>query len=411
MSTAHTHPSLSPRKRPRDIRLDVFRGLCLIIIFLSHVWQNPWAEIIPARFGFSDATEIFVFCSGMASAIAFGSTFRTHGFMIGAARVLFRCWQVYWAHIGVFLVAAASMIVVDRWLGTDSAYVQGLGILPLLEGQTRQALVGLLTLTWVPNYFDILPMYLVILLLLPVVISLYEINRYAALAFVAVTWAIAGFGILDPPAEPWSTRPWFFNPLSWQLVFFTGFAFMSGWLPTPAVDRRLIGLSAAVLALSVPLSWWPLLDNVEILARARDALGPLLDKSRFGVLRYAHFLALAYLAYVAAGEGGKRLAGPVADILRKLGQQSLAIFMTGLVLSFSASAVLNLTGRGLFAATLVNAAGIAILIGVARITAWFKAQPWQQKRDPRPLPDQATQPARPPAGPKDKMPLNMKPAR
>src|SRR5690349_12099686 len=93
--------------RPRDVRLDFFRGLCLVIIFIAHIWDNPWAQFIPARFGFSDAADIFVFCSGMASALAFGAVFTRHGLLIGAARVAFRCWQVYWAHIGTFLAVVA----------------------------------------------------------------------------------------------------------------------------------------------------------------------------------------------------------------------------------------------------------------------------------------------------------------
>ena len=71
------------KKKQRDIRLDFFRGLCLFIIFVAHMIGNPWADWIPAKFGFSDATEIFVFCSGMASAVAFGAAFRNHGFFIG----------------------------------------------------------------------------------------------------------------------------------------------------------------------------------------------------------------------------------------------------------------------------------------------------------------------------------------
>lgn len=371
-------------KRPRDVRLDVFRGLCLIIIFIAHVWDNPWALLIPARFGFSDATEIFVFCSGMASAIAFGAAFRRHGFMIGAARVLLRCWQVYWCHIGVFLAATVSMIIADRWLGTGGTYVDGLGIEPLFSAHPKEGLVGLLTLTWVPNYFDILPMYLVILLLLPVVVGLHAFGRVHAFVFVAATWVIASTGILDLPAEPWGMRPWFFNPLSWQLVFFTGFAFMSGWLPAPPVEKRLIWLAAAVLILAVPVAWWPLVETSETLTSWRSALAPLTDKTRFGILRYAHFLALAYLSWVAVGEGGRRLTGPAVEILRKLGQQSLAIFMTGLVLSFSASALLNVIGRGAFAVALVNLGGIAILIVVARLTAWFKSQPWNARSAVKP---------------------------
>ncbi|MEM9096562.1 MAG: OpgC domain-containing protein, partial [Pseudomonadota bacterium] len=53
-------------KKPRDLRLDFFRGLAMFIILLAHTPGNTWTLWIPARFGFSDATEIFVFCSGMA---------------------------------------------------------------------------------------------------------------------------------------------------------------------------------------------------------------------------------------------------------------------------------------------------------------------------------------------------------
>ena len=74
------------KKRPRDLRLDFFRGLGMFIIFIAHVPNNSWNDWIPARFGASDATEIFVFCSGMASAIAFGSVFRDRSFLLGTSR-------------------------------------------------------------------------------------------------------------------------------------------------------------------------------------------------------------------------------------------------------------------------------------------------------------------------------------
>jgi hypothetical protein len=380
LTTRATPPTA---KRPRDIRLDVFRGLCLIIIFIAHIWNNAWAAWIPARFGFSDATEIFVFCSGMASAIAFGGTFRVHGFLIGTARVAFRCWQVYWSHIGVLLVSAATMIAVDSWLGTGRRYFDGLGLEPLLDATAAQAILGLVTLRWVPHYFDILPMYLVVLCMLPIVMALSRIGRPHVAAFVALTWLGASLGCLKLPAEPWTQREWFFDPFAWQLVFFTGFAFMSGWLPVPPVDRRIVKASAAIVIISVPFAWAPLTDNVGVLQDTKAALAPLIDKTRFGILRYVHFLALAYLAYVAAGEGGRNLKGPVAELLRQLGQQSLAIFMAGLVLSFVASTMLNLLGRNFWSVPLVNLGGIAVLIAIAKTTAFFKSSPWSKPALPK----------------------------
>ena len=75
--------------RPRDPRLDFYRGIAMFIILCAHIPGNRWTGWIPARFGFSDATEIFVFCSGMASAIAFGGSFARHGWWLGTARVAY----------------------------------------------------------------------------------------------------------------------------------------------------------------------------------------------------------------------------------------------------------------------------------------------------------------------------------
>lgn len=386
-STAPTNPGTAPAmtgtpKRPRDIRLDFFRGVCLVIIYIAHIWDNPWASLIPARFGFSDATEIFVFCSGMASAVAFGGVFARHGMLMGAARILHRCWQVFWAHIGLFLVVMGILVGADRLLQTGGSYIAGIGLDDALNGHGPDMLFGLVTLRFVPNFFDILPMYLAVLAMIPLVMLVArEDKRLLAMGLVAL-WLVAATGALDLPATSWSPAPgaiaktWFFNPFSWQLIFFTGFAFMLGWLPPPPVTRALIGLSVAILVLSVPLSWWPGLEASTTLLSWSETIAPLTNKTRFGVLRFGHFLALAYLAYVAAGERGAALRGPVVDAFRRLGQQSLAIFLSGMTLSFIASIALNLMGRSILATAVINLGGIGILVVIAKVVTWFKSQPW-----------------------------------
>ena len=102
------------QKTVRDPRLDFFRGLAMFIIFIAHTPRDFWALWIPARFGFSDATETFVFCSGMASAIAFGAIFHKQGWLMGAARIAYRVWQVYWAHIGLFFAILLLVTAFDQ---------------------------------------------------------------------------------------------------------------------------------------------------------------------------------------------------------------------------------------------------------------------------------------------------------
>ena len=150
-------------QRKRDPRLDFFRGLAMLIIFIAHVPRNLWGQYIPARFGYSDATEMFVFCSGFAAAIAFGGTFVRSGFWVGTARILYRCWQVYAAHIGMFFFITAVALFGTRILEGKS-YIARLNLNRFFS-LTADAMAGLFTLTYVPNYFDILPMYIVALAL------------------------------------------------------------------------------------------------------------------------------------------------------------------------------------------------------------------------------------------------------
>jgi hypothetical protein len=362
----------------RDPRLDFFRGLAMFIIFVAHLPGNPWNGWIPARFGPSDATEMFVFCSGFASALAFGSSFRRHGFAVGALRIAYRCWQVYWSHLGLFVTVAALAVWGSAATGRD--YVEAL-YLQRFFAEPRLGLSHLVALTYVPNYFDILPMYLVVLAMVPLVVALASVRPALALAFCGALWLAQWTLGLHLPAEWWSDRPWFFNPFGWQLLFFTGFAFASGWLPEPPRRRWLLALALAFVAAMVPLNWHPLWSSHPSLDAFSLRLVPFKDKSGFGPLRYLHFLALAYAAlWLANGHRAAlrgRLAGPVVLV----GQQSLAVFLWSMALAFVGGMLLDQVGRDALTVTLANLSGFASLIAVAALASLVRTQPWRQRGD------------------------------
>ncbi|MEM6744101.1 MAG: OpgC domain-containing protein [Pseudomonadota bacterium] len=477
-------------RKPRDLRLDFFRGIAMFIILLAHTPGNTWTLWIPARFGFSDATEIFVFCSGMASSLAFGASFRTHGFGVGTARIAFRVWQVYWCHIGMFLAILALLWTADAqgWGDPEKVYVGTLPIVPFFE-ETGPALIGMLTLTWVPNYFDILPMYLVILAMVPLVMAAHRIAGLAgAAALVGGVWLATQFGWADLPSRPWRPDiPWFFNPFGWQLVFFTGFFLGMGWVKAPPVSRPLLWLAAAAVLLTIPFAWfqihgaryipdaWLLHDWI---ADGRQNTRFFWRKTEQGLFRWAHFLALAYLAWAWVGPEGRKLregfaapgaasrawlwaAGIVAvatlpwayleeikhyspaldaasiwligdgarallgfdlfvpgerigllqlahliamlvliwaaigprrrawlvgpgflaavPVIRKVGTQSLAVFLTSMILARATGIWLDVVERTTFTTATANLAGFAILIAAAYGVGWFRAQPWRRK--------------------------------
>ena len=369
-------PSPAPGKRQRDLRLDFFRGLAMFIILLAHTPGNSWTLWIPARFGFSDATEIFVFCSGMASGIAFGSVFLKKSWILGTGRIIYRVWQVYWAHVGVVLGTALLMVAID-WTSfgaPDKTYTQWFPVAGIFS-RTEETLVGLFTLTYIPGLFDILPMYLVILAMVPVVMTVYRVGgREAVFAFIAVVWLcanLAGYARKMADAEemsaiqqgftwlgshltwmnlrglPWSdTATWFFNPFGWQLVFFTGFSFAMGWIPSPPVTRWLIWTAAAVVLITVPLAWHKMFQYYtgylprewggQILWDVREFIEPLRWKTWVGLWRYVHFLAVAYLAWAAVGPGGIRLSTGWSVITRTAEQRMVVRIVAGIVLVLTA---------------------------------------------------------------------------
>jgi hypothetical protein len=261
-----------------------------------------------------------------------------------------------------------------------------------------------MTLQWVPNLFDILPMYMVILAMMPVVMWLSRVHLGLVAAFCGIMWVMGqrqlmeslGLPYLNFTAEPWVgddnwQRRWFLNPFGWQLVFFTGFAFMRGWLPKPPVTPVLIGIAAFIVLANVPLS------NIGVrefgFEWARDWRAEnrqLISKTDFGLLRYVQFLALGYLAWVLAGDKGNRLVaqgthllarfwqGCMAIIL-KVGQQSLAVFVVSIFVARFNGFAMDILGRDTLTSLAVNAFGCAMLILTAYLASAFKKQPWRVK--------------------------------
>ena len=400
-SVAVNAPVATGMATMRDPRLDFYRGLAMFIILIAHTPGNFLTLWIPARWGFSDATEIFVFCSGMASAIAFGKVFANRGWFLGTARVGFRIWQVYWSHIGLFFAVAMTMAVLDGTGLYEKSYIGSLNLTHFFD-RTHQQLIGLLTLTYVPNYFDILPMYLVILMMLPVVAGLGRVHPGLAIGFIALVWIFAQrsllgpLGLIDwhlgPPAEPWSDRKWFFNPFGWQLAFFTGFALMRGWIPRPPSNWVMVAVAVGIVLANIPFSNIGMRELGFDWARdIRIANRGLINKSDFGILRYVHFLALAYLGWFIAGDQGRNLMARGTGLLSaiwqvlltlivKVGQQSLAVFIFSMWLARMIGFALDNIGRSTGTVLAGNLMGFVAIIAMAYLAAWFKSQPWREKR-------------------------------
>lgn len=360
----------------RNITLDFFRGVALLIIFINHIPGNELLLYTPSRFGLSDAAEIFVFMSGYAAAIAYGKSFRTAGFALGSFRVFHRCMQIYAAHLGLFAVMAMICVLGNHWLETRD-YVTHLNIRYFFDS-TEEALLGLMSLRYVPNYFDILPMYLVVMLWIPWIVALSRVHRVLAMAFSVSVYLTMWLAGLEFSADPNSARPWFFNPFGWQLLFFIGFAFGSKWLTVPSTSRWLVAGSLAVLILSLPFSPEPALRPTETLQGIHATLQPLLEKTRFGPLRLLHFFAVAYLVVVGLRQREHWLQCRAAQPVVQMGRQSLPIFVVSMALSYIGGMVYDVAGHSLGTVLWINLGGCWVLLLTGQGLGWIKSNPWKQ---------------------------------
>jgi hypothetical protein len=373
MSTASESPVIK-----RDLRLDFFRGLALFCIFIDHIPNNIVAQFTFQSLMFADAAEVFILISGYTAGMVYGRAMERQGFLIAALRIYHRVWQLYVAHIFLFMIFMATMAYTAGALNT-SLYAEEFRAANFLN-EPGLAVVKALTLQFQPAFMDILPLYIVLLAVLPLVVTGYRSwPTVVIFASTSVWLAVQIDKRIALAAYPGPDQYWFFNPFAWQALFFLGAWF--GWRANHGgvswLDRRWLFYLAAGLSLAgflIRFSWTlhDFYDPIPVFASG-ELLWPLLSKGNLGFLRFANVLALALLVSRLIHPQAGFLASRAARPFVICGRNSLHIFCLGILLSVLGQLVLNEFFGGILMQLAVSAAGIAIMIGVAAFMAWFDA--------------------------------------
>jgi hypothetical protein len=380
----------------RDARLDMFRGIALVMIFINHVPGTIYENLTSRNFGFSDAAEAFVFMSGMAAGLAYSGGFRSGSLWLATARVWARARQLYFVHITITVLCLGIFAAGALWFGVPEVLAKN-NIAPMLR-QPLSALIGIPLLTHQLGYLNILPLYTMLLLATPLLLVVGLRRPWLLLALSVALWAASGQFRWNFPNFP-NAGGWFFNPLSWQLLFvvglLSGVAMKAGKRFIP-YHPALLGL-AAVLVVGI-LLWL----KVPALGEAgRNGLGLVasagapfyitgFDKTFLALPRLLHALALFYLLGhlpIMRAVASSVIAAP----FRLLGRQGLAVFATGTVLSMALQVVK--TGRQpepLFDG-LILGGGLLVLLALA----WALTRTAELQRSARGHAPQRVSPAPP----------------
>lgn len=356
-----------PRPR-RDGRIDILRGVALLMIFVDHIGNNTVSEITLRNWQFSDAAELFVLLAGVSSMLAYGRVFEEHGTRVGAIKVARRCLHLYAAQV-VLLVATLGIVALWAWhFGAE--YL-------VLEPSKPAKIVRAVRLAELPTFLDILPLYIVLLGCFPVFISLWRLSPWALLVPSLILWRAA-------QVIPWlnfhntgSGIGWFFNPFAWQLLFTLGMAL--------AVVHRRLGFS-------LPRWWWLRGLALAYVLYALLAMAPWIrwgwsdwhpivmavpEKSTVDPRRVLNIAAIILLAL----SSDRFRAAQDHWALRPLaicGRHSLEVFAAGTILSLVGRLLFTTFGIAWIMQIVVNGGGFAAMIAIA---TWLDRRAQRKKRE------------------------------
>ena len=353
--------AVPPAPRPtRDHRVDALRGVALTMMFADHIPQNLLNRLTLRNLGFCDAAEVFVLLAGFASMLAYGRAFERQGVATGVSMLMRRVFRLYLFQMGMLLTTVAAIRVWRRYYPVPVDFLE-----PELAHGVH-SFWRVLSLQALPGNLNILPLYMVLLILFPLIYLALKINRRAALAASAAVWLLIN---IDPRLNlPNWLDPdgWYFDPFAWQFLFTIG-----AWSAMVTRDtggdiprsRWLVGFCWLYLGFSAiqsfPWSQWGLPDLAPL------PIAPP-QKTPLSPLRLIDVLAIFYL--VQSSPLASRLSATrVGQVLAVFGRHSLEVFSVGTVLDLLFRLVMTTYGSGWAMQIAVNVIGFGTLYLMATV--------------------------------------------
>jgi hypothetical protein len=370
----------------RDLRLDLFRGLANWAIFLDHIPDNVVNWITTRNYGFSDAADLFVFISGYTASFVYAKMMLDRGFIVGGTRLTKRVWQLYVAHIVLFVIYIVAIgYVAQRF--SDPEIINEFNVAGLVDSPIETLRQGLL-LKFKPVNLDVLPLYIVLMGFFPPVLWLMLRRPDAVMiGSVALYFAARWF---DWNLSAFPAGTWYFNPFCWQLLFLFGaWCALGGTIRSRSIinSTYMLYFCVVYLVFALVMTMAGRFADFGALFPAwlYDAFNPN-DKTNLAPYRFLHFAVLVVLVVRFVPKEWEGLEWKVFDPLIKCGQQSLAVFCVGVFLSFVGHFELIMSSGSLLAQIAISASGIALMTLVAYYITWSKQQDKPLKPSAKPAP-------------------------
>jgi len=362
--------------RDGDLRPRLLLGIAAWFLFLDHIPHNVVSQLTMRNFGFSGATDLFVFVGGYTAAILYGRMMLERGFVVTATRIFKRLWQLYAAYIVLFVIYINLIGYVARQSAAP-ALIGEFNVTGIVDHTVRTLIHGLL-LRAKPLNLDVLQLFILFIAAFPFV--LFGMLRRPNVTMAGSVGLYLAARQFDWNLSAFPDGRWYLNPFCWQLLFvFGAWLALAGANQMRAIhalqDLRVFRATAwlyLIFALALTVAGkFPQTDIVPDLLS--DVFGPN-DKENLAPHRVFHFLALALLFAYMVPRDWSAFRWQTLQPAIICGQEWLAVFCAGVFLSFAGHLVLITGPDSLAMQILVSAAGILIMTGVAYYVAWSKRQ-------------------------------------
>jgi hypothetical protein len=374
----------------RDLRLDLFRGLANWVIFIAHIPNNVVTFFVlgTGRYGFSDGADMFVFISGYTLAFVYARMLVDRGMLITATRIIKRAWQIYVAHVFLFMIYLVEIGYFGEKFG-EAEHAASFNVKIFLDRPAEVLYEGLI-LKFKPVNMDVLPLFIVLMLASPLMLwGLVRFRNLTLIASFVLYFAARQFG-WNLPSYP-EGNVWYFNPFAWQLLYVSG-----AWLAVggaaaimPLIRSRaflLLGAAYLVFAFLMAMaSRHP--DIAAIFPSWLVGIFNPNDKTNLAPYRFLHFMVLAGIVVRFLPRDWPGLEWSVFRPAILCGQQSLEVFCVGTFLSFAGHFVLVEVSDSIWMQVFVSVFGVALLT----LFAWYRT--WSKKADRPPRPATSPNPA------------------
>ncbi|WP_048646103.1 OpgC family protein [Nitratireductor soli] len=309
--------------------LDGMRGYFLVFMVLNHltfVGGYLLVKINHGELGYVQDAQGFVFLSGLLVGMVYARRMIKEGYASGARKIRKRAFEIYRYAVACLLAVMAFGFVLSK----SSTYWEP-WLWDLANHDPFYAIASLLLL-YQPTYMDILPQYIVYMLVSPPLIWLCVTGRWMWVAALSAgVWIAVQLGLHFPLAggiyaaldrihdgEMFRTA---FNVLAWQAVFMSGLVLgaltASGKIDWGKVmDPRRPALAWAAFALVLVFMTIRFGFTFQYLPEAmKERFTSLDNRVEFSFVYLVNFMATGYLVAWMV------MAGPACEnqVVRALG--------------------------------------------------------------------------------------------